>query len=210
MADPVTHHCPNCSAPMAPHRACPSCGHYRGRAVVRPREKGEERERYASRVEVLTPICKAWASDWGFRVTEWCLQVYGGYGYTSDYPVEQHLREEAEADDGQQGRRQQALDHDRPQAVGQRRHRARMSGIPLQRPPGGLLLGLPLGAPLSPSHRFPVPTHREGPDRAVGGTAGQHLAVFRGIETSDLGGLIQGRLGVRQQQGALVDAGSHG
>jgi len=33
--------CPNCSAPMAPHRACPSCGHYRGRAVVRPREAGE-------------------------------------------------------------------------------------------------------------------------------------------------------------------------
>ena len=54
---------------------------------------GEESERYHSYVEVLTPICKAWASDWGFRVTEWCLQVYGGYGYTTEYPAEQYMRD---------------------------------------------------------------------------------------------------------------------
>jgi large subunit ribosomal protein L32 len=29
--------CPNCSAPMVPHRVCPSCGFYKGRAVVRAR-----------------------------------------------------------------------------------------------------------------------------------------------------------------------------
>jgi alkylation response protein AidB-like acyl-CoA dehydrogenase len=55
--------------------------------------EGEERDRYQGYVEVLTPICKAWASDWGFRVCEWCLQVYGGYGYTKDYPAEQYLRD---------------------------------------------------------------------------------------------------------------------
>lgn len=55
--------------------------------------EGEEQERYQSYVEVLTPICKAWASDWGFRVTEWCLQVFGGYGYTQEYPAEQYLRD---------------------------------------------------------------------------------------------------------------------
>lgn len=54
---------------------------------------GEEQERYHSYVEVLTPICKAWASDWGFRVTEWCLHVYGGYGYCSEYPAEQYMRD---------------------------------------------------------------------------------------------------------------------
>jgi alkylation response protein AidB-like acyl-CoA dehydrogenase len=54
---------------------------------------GEESERYHSYVEVMTPICKAWASDWGFRVTEWCLQVHGGYGYTAEYPAEQYLRD---------------------------------------------------------------------------------------------------------------------
>jgi alkylation response protein AidB-like acyl-CoA dehydrogenase len=55
--------------------------------------EGEEQEKYQSWVEVLTPICKAWASDWGFRVTEWCLQVYGGYGYTEEYPASQYLRD---------------------------------------------------------------------------------------------------------------------
>jgi len=55
--------------------------------------EGEEHEKYQSWVEVLTPICKAWASDWGFRVTEWCLQVYGGYGYTEEYPASQYLRD---------------------------------------------------------------------------------------------------------------------
>lgn len=55
--------------------------------------EGEEAERYQSYVDVLTPICKAWASDWGFRVTEWCLQVFGGYGYTMEYPAEQYMRD---------------------------------------------------------------------------------------------------------------------
>lgn len=27
--------CPNCSAPMVSHRACPSCGFYKGRSVVK-------------------------------------------------------------------------------------------------------------------------------------------------------------------------------
>ena len=54
---------------------------------------GEEAERYHALLEVLTPICKAWPSDWGFRVTEWSLQVFGGYGYTKDYPAEQYLRD---------------------------------------------------------------------------------------------------------------------
>jgi alkylation response protein AidB-like acyl-CoA dehydrogenase len=55
--------------------------------------EGEEAERCQAYVDLLTPVCKAWASDWGFRVTEWCLQVYGGYGYIKDYPVEQYLRD---------------------------------------------------------------------------------------------------------------------
>jgi large subunit ribosomal protein L32 len=27
--------CQNCSAPMVPHRVCPSCGHYKGREVIK-------------------------------------------------------------------------------------------------------------------------------------------------------------------------------
>ena len=31
---PVTQECPNCGADKLMHRACPTCGHYRGRSVV--------------------------------------------------------------------------------------------------------------------------------------------------------------------------------
>jgi alkylation response protein AidB-like acyl-CoA dehydrogenase len=55
--------------------------------------EGEESERYNSYVEMLTPICKAWCSEWGVQVTHWCLQVHGGYGYTSEYPAEQFMRD---------------------------------------------------------------------------------------------------------------------
>jgi hypothetical protein len=55
--------------------------------------EGEESERYHSYVEMLTPICKAWCSEWGMQVTHWCLQVHGGYGYTSEYPAEQMMRD---------------------------------------------------------------------------------------------------------------------
>jgi alkylation response protein AidB-like acyl-CoA dehydrogenase len=55
--------------------------------------EGEESERYHSYVEMLTPICKAWCSEWGMQVTHWCLQVYGGYGYTKEYPAEQIMRD---------------------------------------------------------------------------------------------------------------------
>ncbi len=44
-------------------------------------------------MEVLTPICKAFSSDVAFRVTETAIQVHGGYGCCSEYPVEQFLRD---------------------------------------------------------------------------------------------------------------------
>lgn len=34
LAMPVLTKCPQCAQPILPHRACPSCGHYRGRQVV--------------------------------------------------------------------------------------------------------------------------------------------------------------------------------
>jgi hypothetical protein len=45
-------------------------------------------------VGFLTPIAKAYGSDLSFRVTETAMQVYGGYGYMRDYPIEQFLRDE--------------------------------------------------------------------------------------------------------------------
>lgn len=44
-------------------------------------------------MEILTPICKSYCSDMGFRVAETAIQIYGGYGFCQDYPVEQFLRD---------------------------------------------------------------------------------------------------------------------
>lgn len=52
-----------------------------------------EREGYKQLVELLTPICKAHSSDVGFEITEQAVQVFGGYGYCGEYPVEQYLRD---------------------------------------------------------------------------------------------------------------------
>jgi alkylation response protein AidB-like acyl-CoA dehydrogenase len=68
---------------------CALCGD-RIRAAADPAEQ----EKWNGFLEVLTPICKAYCSDMGFRVTETAIQVYGGYGYCSEYPVEQFLRDE--------------------------------------------------------------------------------------------------------------------
>ncbi|MBW2101231.1 MAG: acyl-CoA dehydrogenase [Deltaproteobacteria bacterium] len=52
-----------------------------------------EREYYDDLVEILTPVCKSYATDMGFRVAETAVQTLGGYGYIKDYSVEQYLRD---------------------------------------------------------------------------------------------------------------------
>lgn len=56
-------------------------------------EDKEKREYYEGFADLLTPICKAFGSDMGFKVTELAMQTYGGYGYISEYPVEQYMRD---------------------------------------------------------------------------------------------------------------------
>ncbi len=51
------------------------------------------RTHYANLVDLMTPIIKAYCSDMGFRVCETAIQCLGGYGYCSDYPLEQYLRD---------------------------------------------------------------------------------------------------------------------
>ncbi len=60
-------------------------------ALNHPEE--EVRNKYFDRLELLTPICKAWCSDRGFEVTRDAVQTYGGYGYTAEYPAEQYMRD---------------------------------------------------------------------------------------------------------------------
>lgn len=51
------------------------------------------RERSREIVEIMTPVCKAYSSDTAFEVATLAIQVYGGYGYTKEFMVEQYLRD---------------------------------------------------------------------------------------------------------------------
>jgi hypothetical protein len=53
----------------------------------------EEVKEATAIVEILTPIVKAGISDAAWLVTAEAMQVYGGYGYCSEYPVEQYARD---------------------------------------------------------------------------------------------------------------------
>lgn len=53
----------------------------------------DEKEKYNGFVELLTPVCKAYGSDMGVKSCDLAIQVYGGYGYCSEYPVEQNFRD---------------------------------------------------------------------------------------------------------------------
>jgi hypothetical protein len=52
-----------------------------------------ERTKCKDLVDLLTPICKAYSTDKGFKVTELAIQIHGGYGYIKEYGVEQHMRD---------------------------------------------------------------------------------------------------------------------
>ena len=44
-------------------------------------------------LEFLTPVCKAYSSDMAYDVCEQAIQIFGGYGFCGDYPVEQFARD---------------------------------------------------------------------------------------------------------------------
>tara|TARA_R110002072_G_scaffold534_3_gene3644 strand:+ start:9920 stop:11647 length:1728 start_codon:yes stop_codon:yes gene_type:complete len=44
-------------------------------------------------VALLTPVCKAYCSDEGFNVTIDAIQVHGGYGFCTEYGIEQFARD---------------------------------------------------------------------------------------------------------------------
>ncbi len=55
--------------------------------------KPDEKDKWGGFVELLTPICKAYSSDKGMEICSTAIDVYGGYGYCQEYPVEQYLRD---------------------------------------------------------------------------------------------------------------------
>lgn len=42
---------------------------------------------------ILTPAAKSWPAEHCLEANKWAIQVLGGYGYTIDYPVERHYRD---------------------------------------------------------------------------------------------------------------------
>jgi alkylation response protein AidB-like acyl-CoA dehydrogenase len=69
--------------------------YYTGYCIDRERaaEDEEEKRYWTVLAELLTPICKAYGSDMAYDVCEQAIQVHGGYGFCSEYPVEQFTRD---------------------------------------------------------------------------------------------------------------------
>jgi alkylation response protein AidB-like acyl-CoA dehydrogenase len=44
-------------------------------------------------LDILTPVVKSWPSQWCLEANNLAIQVHGGYGYTREYDVEQHYRD---------------------------------------------------------------------------------------------------------------------
>jgi hypothetical protein len=56
-------------------------------------EGESEKNRYSGLIELLTPVIKSYCSDQGQEVCRLAIQIYGGYGYSKEYPVEQLYRD---------------------------------------------------------------------------------------------------------------------
>ncbi len=67
------------------------CGYAMDRAESA--QTDEEKSKWRNLVDLLIPICKAYPSDKAVEIASQAVQVYGGYGYTRDYPLEQFMRD---------------------------------------------------------------------------------------------------------------------
>jgi alkylation response protein AidB-like acyl-CoA dehydrogenase len=56
-------------------------------------ESAEETERMTDLLDILVPVAKSWPSQWCLEANDLAIQVHGGYGYTREYDVEQHYRD---------------------------------------------------------------------------------------------------------------------
>ncbi|WP_214106272.1 acyl-CoA dehydrogenase [Acrocarpospora catenulata] len=52
-----------------------------------------ERDRARMVLDVLTPIAKSFPAQWCLAANDLAIQIHGGYGYTRDFDVEQHYRD---------------------------------------------------------------------------------------------------------------------
>jgi butyryl-CoA dehydrogenase len=56
-------------------------------------KEGEEREKYALLLDLLTPVAKSYPSEMGILSCSQAVQILGGYGYCDEFPLEQYYRD---------------------------------------------------------------------------------------------------------------------
>lgn len=61
--------------------------------IARWSPDADERNKASQRVELFTPLVKAYCSDRIFEMGREGIQIMGGYGYSREYPVEQYTRD---------------------------------------------------------------------------------------------------------------------
>jgi alkylation response protein AidB-like acyl-CoA dehydrogenase len=61
--------------------------------IARRHPEAAERERHQARVDLLTPVAKAWCTDLGVEVASTGIQVHGGMGFIEETGAAQHLRD---------------------------------------------------------------------------------------------------------------------
>ena len=68
---------------------------YAGTLVDRQRLSADpdERKRLSALLDLLTPVVKAWPSEFGLAANREAIQVLGGYGYSREFPVERLYRD---------------------------------------------------------------------------------------------------------------------
>ena len=54
---------------------------------------GDEKQKHWLLLEILTPIMKTYSSEQASRSAALAIQTLGGYGFTTDFPVQQHYRD---------------------------------------------------------------------------------------------------------------------
>lgn len=69
--------------------------YYCATLVDRQRLSTDDDERLELKLllDILTPVAKSWPSEFCLEANKHAIQVLGGYGYTRDYPVERHYRD---------------------------------------------------------------------------------------------------------------------
>jgi hypothetical protein len=55
--------------------------------------EGDEKHTNWLLLEILTPIVKTYSAEQGSRSAALAIQTLGGYGFTTDFPVQQHYRD---------------------------------------------------------------------------------------------------------------------